>query len=77
MVLGRKIRKGHYLRERVADPDTLRKQGYTRFRTIDEGDHKIIIAARGPESSHDTKIQAILHPPNELPKGIKQMERTK
>lgn len=75
MVKGKIVEKGNYLRERVENPTTLRRQGYTRFRTIQEGDHKVIIAAKGsPHDGGHTKVQAILHPKSE---ASKLMERSR
>jgi hypothetical protein len=77
MVKGKLVRHGNYIRERVENPNTLRKQGYSRFRTKTVGDHKIIVAAKGPKDGGETKLQAILHPMDEIPHGTKSMEKMK
>ena len=78
MVKGKIVVKGNYARERIRNPSELKKEGYTRFRTKNApGGHKLIIAGKGPESAHDTKLQAILHPLHEIPHGTKSMEKLK
>lgn len=77
MVSKFRMSKG-YVRERVVSPSTLKAMGYTRFRTKEQGDHKLIIAAKGPKFKDGrTKIQAILHPKREFPKGVVRMEKLK
>ncbi len=66
-----------FVRERIVSPETLRKQGFTRFRTKTQGEHKLIIAAKGSKTDGETRVQAILHPKSEFPKGTARMERTK
>jgi hypothetical protein len=63
---GRITKDGKFIHERIHSPSTLRKRGYTRFRTVTENKHRIVIAFRGPVSDHDSKVQAKLHPISEL-----------
>jgi hypothetical protein len=63
---GRITKDGKFIHERIHSPSSLRKRGYTRFRTVKNNKHRIIIAFRGPESDHDSKVQAKLHPISEL-----------
>lgn len=59
---------GHWIRERQRDPDSF--PSGTRFRTIHEGEHELVI---GVEPSGKTAVQSILHPVHE---GITLVRRS-
>ena len=54
---------GKFIHERIHNPSTLRKRGFTRVRTVSSNGHRIILYFKGPKQSI---VQAKLHPVSEL-----------
>ena|SRR2546428_5442080 len=59
---GRITKDGKFIHERIHNPSTLRKRGYTRVRTVSSNKHRIILYFKGNQSI----VQAKLHPKSEL-----------
>lgn len=59
--------KGNFVRERLHDPATLRRLGFTTFRTKVQGTHRLILALPpGRRVRGQAIVQAILHPRSEI-----------
>ncbi len=63
--MGKVTVEGRFIHQRLAHPRSLRRQGFTRFRTISQDGHRIIIAAKGPPGTGQSRTQAVLHPLSE------------